>query len=69
MKKEQMKIYEKNDPKLQQRFQKLKPEQNINPNIKLKLQEFSPLMQLSTDTLIDNFKVTKKKYVNIRKII
>ena len=69
MEKEQMKIYEKNDPKLQQRFQKLKPEQNINPNIKLKLQEFSPLMQLSTDTLIDNFKVTKKKYVNIRKII
>lgn len=57
MEKKNLNSYELNDPKLQQRFQKIKPEQKINPNINLKLQEFSPLTQISTETIFNTLKV------------
>jgi len=49
--------YEKNDPKLQQRLQKIRPEQKINPNVNLQLQEFSPCVQISTETLFNTLRV------------
>ncbi len=49
--------YDKNDPKLQQRLQKIRPEQKINPNVNLQLQEFSPCIQISTEALFNTLKV------------
>ena len=49
--------YEKNDPKLQQRLQKIRPEQKINPNVNLQLQEISPCIQISTEALFNTLKV------------